>query len=111
MKVELQKKPDQVWSTLYHRFCEIYCQESYCRSQQQGAGIMKTNNRDFDIPVVVMFNLKEEQKAYVFSTINGNQVKVERSLIYDLFDLSESRGPYKTCHQIARIMKLAAIKA
>jgi hypothetical protein len=24
MKVELQKKPDQVWSTLYHRFCETY---------------------------------------------------------------------------------------
>ena len=24
MKVELQKKPDQVWSTMYHRFCEIY---------------------------------------------------------------------------------------
>ena len=22
MKVELQKKPDQVWSALYHRFCE-----------------------------------------------------------------------------------------
>ncbi|MEE0808549.1 MAG: hypothetical protein U0L84_04225 [Acutalibacteraceae bacterium] len=22
MKVELQKKPDQVWSTLYHRFYE-----------------------------------------------------------------------------------------
>lgn len=24
MKVELQKKPDQVWSTLYHRLCETY---------------------------------------------------------------------------------------
>ena len=24
MKVELQKKTDQVWSTLYHRFCETY---------------------------------------------------------------------------------------
>ena len=57
-----------------------------------------SGNRDFDIPVVVMFNLKEEQKAYVFSTINGNQVKVNRSLIYDLFDLSESHSPYKTCH-------------
>ena len=72
--------------------------------QHRIAGIMKSNNRDFDLPVVVMFNLKEEQKAYVFSTINGNQVKVDRSLIYDLFDLSESRSPYKTCHQIARIM-------
>lgn len=72
--------------------------------QHRIAGIMKSDNRKFDLPVVVMFNLKEEQKAYVFSTINGNQVKVDRSLIYDLFDLSETRSPYKTCHQIARIM-------
>lgn len=72
--------------------------------QHRIEGITKSDNRDFDLPVVVMFNLKEEQKAYVFSTINGNQVKVDRSLIYDLFDLSESRSPYKTCHQIARVM-------
>ena len=31
---------------------------------------------------------------------------MDRSLIYDLFDLSESRSPYKTCYQIARIMNL-----
>ena len=72
--------------------------------QHRIAGIIKSDKKDFDIPVVIMFNLREEQKAYVFSTINGNQVKVDRSLIYDLFDLSESRSPYKTCHQIARAM-------
>ena len=72
--------------------------------QHRIAGIIKSDKKDFDIPVVIMFNLREEQKAYVFSTINGNQVKVDRSLIYDLFDLSETRSPYKTCHQIARAM-------
>lgn len=72
--------------------------------QHRIAGIFVATNKEFEMPVVVMFNLREEQKAYVFSTINGNQVKVDRSLIYDLFDLSETPSPYKTCHYIARSM-------
>lgn len=72
--------------------------------QHRMAGISKSSNFDFDLPVIIMFSLREEQKAYVFSTINGNQAKVDRSLIYDLFDLSETPSPYKTCHQLARTM-------
>ena len=72
--------------------------------QHRILGIQKAQDQDFDLPIVIMFNLREEQKAYIFSTINGNQVKVDRSLIYDLFELSETRSPYKTCHQIARAM-------
>lgn len=76
--------------------------------QHRIAGISRTDKRDFELPVIVMFDLREAQKAYVFSTINGNQVKVDRSLIYDLFALSECRSPYKTCHQIARAMNSEA---
>lgn len=72
--------------------------------QHRIAGISAAADKEFELPVVVMFNLRDEQKAYVFSTINGNQVKVDRSLIYDLFDLSETPSPYKTCHYIARSM-------
>lgn len=72
--------------------------------QHRIAGISVSPDKEFELPVVIMFNLREEQKAYVFSTINGNQVKVDRSLIYDLFDLSETPSPYKTCHYIARSM-------
>lgn len=72
--------------------------------QHRIAGISVAADKEFDLPVVVMFNLRDEQKAYVFSTINGNQVKVDRSLIYDLFGLSETPSPYKTCHYIARSM-------
>lgn len=72
--------------------------------QHRIAGIAHADNVDFELPVIVMFDLKEEQKAYVFSTINGNQVKVDKSLIYDLFDLNETRSPQKTCHQIARAL-------
>lgn len=72
--------------------------------QHRLEGIRLANSFDYDIPVVIMFDLTEEEKAYVFSTINSNQEKVDKSLIYQLFELSENRSPQKTCHEIARIM-------
>ena len=65
-----------------------------------GSGSME----NFDLPVVFMFDLTEYEKAYVFSIINSKQTKVSMSLIYDLFELSEDRSPYKTCHEIARLL-------
>lgn len=68
-------------------------------------GIERSSYADsFALPVVFMFGLTTEQKAYVFSTINSNQVKVSPSLIYDLFDVAKERSPHKTVHQIARVM-------
>lgn len=61
------------------------------------------SGKNVELPVVIMFNLTDEEKAYVFSTINSNQQKVDKSLIYDLFDLSKTRSPYKTCHELARL--------
>lgn len=57
-----------------------------------------------DMVVVIMLDLTEEEKAYIFSTINSNQAKVNKSLIYDLFELSTERSPFKTSHYIARMM-------
>lgn len=72
--------------------------------QHRIEGIKLSKNFVTDLLVVLMFDLTEEEKAYVFSTINSTQTKVDKSLIYDLFDLSRSRSPYKTCHEIARIL-------
>lgn len=58
----------------------------------------------FDLPVVFMFDLTVEEKAYVFATINSNQKKVDTSLIYQLFDVSNVRTPQRTAHQLARVM-------
>jgi DGQHR domain-containing protein len=58
----------------------------------------------FQMPVVLMFNLYPSQKAYVFSIINSKQTRVNMSLIYDLFALSDKRSPYKTCHETARAL-------
>lgn len=73
--------------------------------QHRLEGIKKANiSEDFELIVVFMFNLEEDEKAYIFSTINSNQEKVSKDLIYELFDLSEKRSPQRTCHEIARIM-------
>lgn len=62
----------------------------------------------FEIPVVVMLDLDVAEKAYVFSIINSKQIQVSKSLIYDLFGLSQNPSPYLTCHQIARAMNIAS---
>ncbi len=71
---------------------------------QHRLGGLKNSNylSKFQLPVVLMFNLMPEEKAYVFSIINSKQTRVNMSLIYDLFALSSKRSPYKTCHETAR---------
>lgn len=73
--------------------------------QHRLKGIVKSNNLSaFELPVVLMFSLTDEEKAYVFSIINSKQTKVSMSLIYDLFALSACRSPQKTAHEIARAL-------
>tara|TARA_R100000353_G_scaffold170772_2_gene134735 strand:+ start:682 stop:1764 length:1083 start_codon:yes stop_codon:yes gene_type:complete len=73
--------------------------------QHRLKGILKSDFKDrFELPIILMFNLTEEEKAYVFSIINSKQTKVSMSLIYDLFALSRHRSPQKTAHEIARAL-------
>lgn len=72
--------------------------------QHRVEGIERSTLKDVELPIVVMFDLTEEQKAYVFSTINGTQERVNPSVIYELFKLSTGRSPLKTCHEIARAL-------
>ena len=73
--------------------------------QHRLCGIWNSNCSDaFELPVVFMLNPTMEEKAYVFSIINSKQAKVNQSLIYDLFDVSELRSPQKTVHELARAL-------
>ena len=85
-------------------FDDDYAFAEILDGQHRVEGIKLAKAFQTDLPVVLMFDLTEEEKAYVFSTINSTQTKVDKSLIYDLFDLNKGRSPYKTCHEIARIM-------
>jgi DGQHR domain-containing protein len=60
--------------------------------------------QNFILPVIFILDATQEEKALLFATINGTQTKVPASLIYDLYGVSESRSPARTCHEIARSM-------
>src|SRR5882762_10468420 len=55
----------------------------------------------FQLSVSVFVDIDMEDQAYIFSTVNLAQTKVNRSLAYDLFELANSPSPQKTCHNIA----------
>ena len=73
--------------------------------QHRLLGLQDSDNAgDFMLPVVFMFGLNSEEKAYIFSIINSKQTKVSPSLLFDLFGLTEKRCPQKTAHDIARAL-------
>ncbi len=59
---------------------------------------------DFDLLIAFFIDLPLEDQAYLFSTINVNQTKVNKSLVYDLFEVSESRSPQRTAHLITKAL-------
>jgi len=56
---------------------------------------------DFELLVTIFVNSDMESQAKVFSMVNQNQTKVNKSLVYDLESISTSRSPWKSCHLIA----------
>lgn len=73
--------------------------------QHRLEGIKNSDKIDlFDMPVIIMFDLTDNEKAYVFSVINSNQTNISKSLIYDLFQLDDKKNVYKAAHNIARAL-------
>ena len=58
--------------------------------------------KKFNLLIVFVFDIDIYSEATIFSTINGNQKQVSKSLMYDLFALNPGRSIKKTCHEIAR---------
>jgi DGQHR domain-containing protein len=68
--------------------------------KQFGVDVIKR----FTLPCVFIIEPTEQQKAFVFATINGKQTKVNKSLVYELFGISESPDPYNILHTLARTL-------
>ena len=69
--------------------------------QHRLEGIKEANlNDEFVLPVVFIFDTFLEQDAEIFAAINGNQKPVSKSLVYDLYGLSDKRTVQKTCHSV-----------
>jgi DGQHR domain-containing protein len=72
--------------------------------QHRLKGFDDDSEKDFQLIVAVFVGLDEEDKAYLFSTINSKQTKVSKSLVYDLFDVAERRSPQRSAHDIAKLL-------
>lgn len=70
--------------------------------QHRLAGFEGADLETFDLIVTFFIDLPIEDQAYLFSTINVKQQKVNKSLVYDLFDVSETRSPQRTAHLITK---------
>lgn len=59
---------------------------------------------NFELAVTIYVDMDIENQSMVFATINKAQTKVNKSLVYDLYDLSNTRSPYRTSHNIVRVL-------
>lgn len=69
--------------------------------QHRIEGLRNYQGDPFEVNVSIFVDMDVENQAYVFSTVNLAQTKVNKSLVYDLFDYARARSPQKTCHNIA----------
>jgi DGQHR domain-containing protein len=72
--------------------------------QHRLTGFQKADVEFFDLIIAFFIDLPIEDQAYLFSTINVTQQKVNKSLVYDLFDVSESRSPQRTAHLVTKAL-------
>jgi DGQHR domain-containing protein len=69
--------------------------------QHRIEGLRGLSDRIFQVNVCIFVELDIAEQAYIFATVNLAQTKVNKSLVYDLYDLAKLRSPQKVCHNIA----------
>lgn len=69
--------------------------------QHRIAGLFGYDGHEFYLTVTIFVGIDIADQAQIFSTVNLEQTKVNKSLAYDLFALAISRSPQKTCHNVA----------
>jgi len=62
------------------------------------------NAKNFELNVTIFLDIDVDYQAQIFSVINKAQTKVNKSLVYDLYDYAKSRSPQKTAHDIVRVL-------
>ncbi|MCX6231148.1 MAG: DGQHR domain-containing protein [Bacteroidetes bacterium] len=58
----------------------------------------------FDLIVTLFIDIDPDEESMIFSTINKAQTKVNKSLVYDLFDLAKTRSPQRTAHNLVKLL-------
>lgn len=68
--------------------------------QHRIAGLESFSGATFDVPVTIFLGSDIADQAHIFSTVNLEQTKVSKNLVYDLYELARTRSPQKTAHNI-----------
>lgn len=58
----------------------------------------------FELNVTIFVDADIDKQAQIFSVINKAQTKVNKSLVYDLYEYSVNRCPQKTAHDVVRVL-------
>ena len=69
--------------------------------QHRIAGLKGYQGDDFYVNVSIFIGADISDQAMIFSIVNLAQTKVNKSLVFDLFELSKSRSPEWLCHKVA----------
>ncbi|WP_081074870.1 DGQHR domain-containing protein [Burkholderia stagnalis] len=85
---------ERTGQTLYRAIAKVI------DGQHRIEGLRGLRDGTFELTVSIFVGLDVEDQAYIFSTVNLAQTKVNKSLVYDLFDFSKFRSPQRTCHNI-----------
>ena len=62
------------------------------------------HDKDFQLNVTIFVDIDMDDKAQIFSIINKSQTKVNKSLVYDLYEYSKTDCPQKSVHDIVRLL-------
>jgi DGQHR domain-containing protein len=69
--------------------------------QHRIEGLIGNTGPTFQLNVAVFVDTDIAEQANIFATVNLAQTKVNKSLVYDLFDFARARSPQKSAHNIA----------
>jgi len=72
--------------------------------QHRIEGLRNYDGEPFSLNVSIFVDIDTATQAQIFATVNLEQTKVNKSLVYDLFALATHRSPQKTCHNIGVAM-------
>jgi DGQHR domain-containing protein len=72
--------------------------------QHRIAGLQGFIGKQFQLNVVIFIDMEIEDQAMVFAKINLAQTKVNKSLVYDLFEYTTKPSPQRTAHNCTRLL-------
>lgn len=76
----------------------------YLKQRKGDDTLFPDGEMSFDLNITIFVDLDIDDQAQIFSVINKAQTKVNKSLVYDLFEYAKYPSPQKTAHDVVRLL-------